>query len=223
MAVVGETTLHVVKWYDNHPVTLLSDYIEASPVKEVERWDRKQKVNIKVPCPAVVKEYNKNMGGVDLLDSLIALYRNKIRSKKWYHRLVFHLLDMTIVTAWLLYRRDCDGTGIRKEEQMRLYTFKSYIAEGLCKSGKCLDRKRGRSSSTIDNEYMEKKRRGPTAAIPISDVRLDATAHWIEMSDKKGRCKVPGCNGTPKVKCQKCDIRLCFTSTSNCFLKFHSE
>ncbi|CAK6978168.1 unnamed protein product%2C partial [Scomber scombrus] len=88
MAVVGETTLHVVKWYDNRSVTLLSDYIGASPVKEVERWDRKQKVNIKVPCPAVVKEYNKNMGGVDLLDSLIALYRNKIRSKKWFHRLI---------------------------------------------------------------------------------------------------------------------------------------
>ncbi|KAJ8351854.1 hypothetical protein SKAU_G00233300 [Synaphobranchus kaupii] len=126
IAVVGETILHVVKWYDNRSVTLLSDYIGASPVTEVERWD--QKVITKVPCPAVVKEYNKNMGGVDLLDSLIALYRNKIRSKKWYHRLVLHLLDITIVTARLLYRRDCDGTGMRKEEQMRLYRFKSYIA-----------------------------------------------------------------------------------------------
>ncbi|KAJ8351852.1 hypothetical protein SKAU_G00233280 [Synaphobranchus kaupii] len=65
IAVVGETILHVVKWYDNRSVTLLSDYIGASPVTEVERWD--QKVITKVPCPAVVKEYNKNMGGVDLL------------------------------------------------------------------------------------------------------------------------------------------------------------
>ncbi|KAJ8348980.1 hypothetical protein SKAU_G00275690 [Synaphobranchus kaupii] len=80
---IGETTLHVVKWYDNRSVTLLSDYTGAQPVTEVDRWDRKRKMITKVPCPAVVKEYNKNMGGVDLLDSLIALYRNKIRSKKW--------------------------------------------------------------------------------------------------------------------------------------------
>lgn len=40
----------------------------------------------KVPCPAVVKESNKNMGGVDLLDSLITLYQNKIKWKKWYWR-----------------------------------------------------------------------------------------------------------------------------------------
>lgn len=72
------------------------------------------------------------MGGVDLLDSLIALYRNKVRSKKWYHRLVFHFLDMITVTTWLLYRRDCEGTGMEKIDQKRLYTFKSYIAEGLC-------------------------------------------------------------------------------------------
>ncbi len=83
MAMVRETTLYAVKWYDNCSVTLLSDYTGAHPVTEVDRWDRKQKMITKVPCPAVVKEYNKNMGGVDLLDSLLALYRIKIRSKKW--------------------------------------------------------------------------------------------------------------------------------------------
>lgn len=107
------------------------------------------------------------MGRVDLLDSLIALYRNKIRSKQLYHRLMFHFIDMTIVTAWLLYRRDCNSTGMRKEEQMKLYTFKSYIAESLWKSGKNLERKRGRHSSTIAGEYEEKRRRGPATPIPV--------------------------------------------------------
>lgn len=92
----------------------------------------------------MVKEYNKNMGGVDLLDLLVALYRNKIRSKKQHHRLVCHFLDMIIVTSWLHYRRDCKGTGMRRKEQMKLYTFKSYLAEGLCKRGKGLERKKGR-------------------------------------------------------------------------------
>lgn len=87
IALVGDTSLHAVKWHDNRAVTLLSNYMGAHPVTEVKRWDGKRKEVIKVPCPAVVRDHNKNMGGVDLLDSLIALYRTKIRSKK-YHRLV---------------------------------------------------------------------------------------------------------------------------------------
>ncbi|KAJ8386986.1 hypothetical protein AAFF_G00161630 [Aldrovandia affinis] len=149
IAMVGETTLHVVKWYDNRSVTLLSDYTGAYPVT-----------------------------GFD-------------RSKKWYHRLVFHFLDMIIVTAWLLYRRDCEGTGMGKKEHMKLYAFKSYIAEALCKSGKSLERKKGR----IAGQYEEKRRKGPAAPIPVRDVRLDATAHWMIMAERKGRCKVPGCTG----------------------------
>jgi hypothetical protein len=142
------------------------------------------------------------MGGVDLLDLLIALYQNKIRSKKWHHRLLFHFLDRIIVTTWLLYRRDCEGTGMRKKEQM--FTFKSYIAEGLCKSGKSLESKKDRPSSRIACEYEEKRRKGPAAPMPLPDVRLDATAHWIIMAEAKGSCKVPGCTGTPKAKWWKC-------------------
>ncbi|TKS74102.1 PiggyBac transposable element-derived protein 1 [Collichthys lucidus] len=112
------------------------------------------------------------MGGVDLLDSLIALYRTKVRSKKWYHRLVFHFLDMVITTTWLLYRRDCEGSGMGKKEEMKLYTFKSYVAEGLCKSGKSLEKKRGRHSLSIAGAYKE--------------------------TGDKGRCRVPQCSDTEK-------------------------
>ena len=48
--------------------------------------------------PNIVSMYNKSMGGVDLLDSL-ALYPIKIRSKKWYHCIVFHMLDLILVES----------------------------------------------------------------------------------------------------------------------------
>ncbi len=32
------------------------------------------------------------------------------------------------------------------------------------------------------------------------------------MCDKKGRCKVPGCNGTPKMMCKKFNVHLCLSS-----------
>ncbi|XP_051796453.1 uncharacterized protein LOC127536019 [Acanthochromis polyacanthus] len=138
------------------------------------------------------------------------------------HNTNYHLLDMIISTTWLLYRRDCEGSGMRKKEVIKLYTFKSFIAEGLCKSGKSLEKKRGRHSLSIAAAYEEKMKRGPTAPIPVPDVRLDQTAHWLIMTGDKGRCRVPRCNGTPKAMCRKCNVHLCFTPDRNCFLKFHT-
>lgn len=59
----------------------------------------------------------------------------------------------------------------------------------------------------------KKMRQGPTAPIPVPGVGMNATAHWIIMSEKRGRCRVPGCKDTLKTKCRKCNVHPCFTSS----------
>ncbi|KAL2080775.1 hypothetical protein ACEWY4_024568 [Coilia grayii] len=49
--------------------------------KEVQR-DKKEKKIVHIRRPNIVSYYNRSMGGVDFLDSLLALYRIKSRSKK---------------------------------------------------------------------------------------------------------------------------------------------
>ncbi|XP_030297034.1 piggyBac transposable element-derived protein 3-like [Sparus aurata] len=73
MASHNGVNLFAVKWFDNRPVTLLSTFVAANPTTQVLRWDKKEKEIIRVSRPSVVAVCNKSMGGVDLLDSLIAL------------------------------------------------------------------------------------------------------------------------------------------------------
>lgn len=73
-----------IKWYDNKPVTLLSTFVGVDPTDSVRRWDKAKKEHVQVYRPSIVKEYNKFMGGVDLHDSLTALYKYPVRSKRWY-------------------------------------------------------------------------------------------------------------------------------------------
>lgn len=96
---VGESPLHAVNWHDNRSVSLLSNYTGAYPVIDVDGWDGKQ--IIRIPSPSIVREYNENKGRVDLLDSVIALYHNNIKSKKWYHKLMSYSV-MSIVIIWSL-------------------------------------------------------------------------------------------------------------------------
>nr|XP_037286120.1 piggyBac transposable element-derived protein 1-like [Rhipicephalus microplus] len=76
-------SLRAVKWFDNRPVTLLSTFASASPEQAVKRFDKKTRTTVSIPRPAIVGIYNDCMGGVDLLDMLVALYRIHVRSKKW--------------------------------------------------------------------------------------------------------------------------------------------
>ena len=72
---------------------------------------------------------------VDLLDSLIGLYRCKLRSENWYHRIFLHMCDLTVVNAWLLYKRILRANA-SEGRMMCLHEFKYAIAEGLCYCGK---------------------------------------------------------------------------------------
>ncbi|KAG0429425.1 hypothetical protein HPB47_023657, partial [Ixodes persulcatus] len=81
--------LKTTKWHNNRPVHLLSTFAGVDLTNTVKRWSSAEKTIISVICLSVVFVYNKNMEGVDLLDSLLALYRIRFRSKKWYNKILF--------------------------------------------------------------------------------------------------------------------------------------
>ncbi|KAF2899145.1 hypothetical protein ILUMI_07029 [Ignelater luminosus] len=117
--------LRAVKWFDNKPVSLASSFSSAYPTKLIQRCDRKTKQDVTVVWPETVSTYNEFMGGVDLLDDLIAYYRIRMRSKKYHLRLFFHFVDVAVINSWLLYRRDCKANSYNKNKIMNLITFKS--------------------------------------------------------------------------------------------------
>ena len=55
--------------------------------------------------PHAIAEHNKFMRGVDFCDMFLELYGIDFKSKKWYVRIFFCVLDLATVNGWLLYRR----------------------------------------------------------------------------------------------------------------------
>ncbi|MGH0137134.1 UNVERIFIED_CONTAM: hypothetical protein FKN15_015830 [Acipenser sinensis] len=183
------------KWQDNQSVTLLSTFSGIYPTSSVKRWDKKAITKIDVQCPSSVLMYNTSVGGTDLMYSLIALYHNKIRSKKWYLHIFFHFMDRLHVNAWLLYRRDHQAFKLTKREE-----FKTSLAETLCKKGANVQGKRGCPCFSNVEEPHQKKRHHPKTVILNADVRKDETAHWPRFVEKQERCKNSGCDGQARVK-----------------------
>ncbi|XP_068084847.1 piggyBac transposable element-derived protein 2-like [Anabrus simplex] len=211
-----EENIIALKWYDNKSVHLASSYVGRNPVETVKRWSVAQKQHVEVPIPKIVKVYNCFMGGVDLHDMLVALYRSNIGVRRFYLRIVFHLIDMCVVNAWLLYRRHCGQTGVTKH--MSLLTFRSDIAHALLQAGKSTVRKRGRPSNESNSPLPQ--RRAAVTPTPVDDARYDAVAHWPIHVDTKQRCKL--CiKAYSRIRCSKCSKAFCLTKTKNCFMDYH--
>ena len=149
------------------------------------------------------------MGRIDLLDSLLGYYCIKIKSKKWYHRWFFHLLDMTVVKAWLLWRR-------KKGNTASLVNFKLTLADLLCRYQKNISTKH--SSPSIESG----NRTGPKVQVPTAAISRDGYAHWPEFNDSRFRCKYRKCALLTYVQCEICNVALCLNKERNCFREFHT-
>lgn len=207
----------VLAWKDNKIVTLASNFAGKNPTSTVRRYDKSQKQYITVERPFVVAEYNRHMGGVDLLDCIMGHYKIKLRSKRWYIRLFYHFLDMAMSNAWLLYRRIHEGNE-RSEKVLHSVDFRVAVAETLCKY-KTVQKKSRKSA--VEIAIQQKKKKGPTQHLPPTDVRMDDCAHWPIWKEKRMRCKFPGCSGFTQTICEKCGVGLCYNKTNNCFKDFH--
>ncbi|CAG5059299.1 unnamed protein product [Parnassius apollo] len=142
--------ISVTCWKDNKVVTLASTYVGSEPAETVNRYDKKQKKQISIACPKIVKDYNVHMGGVDLMDSFLGRYKIRIKSRKWYIRLFYHMVDMAVINYWILYKK--------KYPNLTLEDYRSELAETLCSYKKYDTNKRGRPSSNNVERVIEAKK-----------------------------------------------------------------
>lgn len=94
-------TLSAVKWMDSKNVHVLTNYFSPKDTSTVMRRN-KDGTRVTVYCPKVVAEYNRIMGGVDKFDQLHERYAIGRRSTKWWHRILYYLIDMAIVNSYIL-------------------------------------------------------------------------------------------------------------------------
>lgn len=158
---------------------------------------------------ANIKEYNAFMGGVDLLDSLTALYKHPIKSRRWYMYIVYHTITMAVVNSWLWYKRHATLLDLKP---MKLSCFQSMIADALIFVNK-VGRPALASISPLPPKIIRRA--------PVPDVRLDGQGHLPEWKKDRQRCKRGNCQSLGQVYCSKCHVYLCFNKDRNCFARFH--
>lgn len=208
----NDSRVVICEWY-NRNVIIGSKTHSVSSIGFCRRYDRKNRNFIEVPKPSLVKVYNPSMGGVDRADQGLSFYRNDLRSKKWYKKVIFHVLHLAVVNSWILYRAV-------KESPMQLAEFKLQVAIGLMnaeKSATADPKPNPTSSNHMSNRAWDISR----------SVRYDGMNHVpIKVPQESApRCKLPTRSRRTRLQRRKCRVYLCIEQDepSNCLECFRNE
>lgn len=238
--------VNVVLWKDTKCVRLASTYVGIKPFlrtnpnyhpQKAARYDRKEKTFVEIDCPQIIREYNSHMGGVDLMDGLMGRYHIEIKSQDVMKRLFYHMIDMTIVNAYILSRRirtekmnDSSNASAGEEKPLPLPVFRGDLAKSLMTFGqKKVGRPSSRGADSRSNSPIQLPSSinlpsGSKAIHLRSDLRYDGIDHMSEWLPRDGKKKCKHCKKSEtQHTCAKCKVHLCNTFAKNCYAEYHKH
>ncbi|CAF2857121.1 unnamed protein product [Rotaria sp. Silwood2] len=185
--ITKDKTCIVVGWKDSKRVLLGSNHVGIEPKTKLKRWDKEKRCRVDLVAPQIINNYNKFMGGVDSMDMLIAFHPIPFKSKRWYSRIIWRILDVMIINSWIIRNsRLCgdDSYSSASHGKFRLFHFKSEIAKFLLTKPNLQILPTTTVSSSIDVYQSDEENEPPTkklreARSSVTDVaRYDNSNHW---------------------------------------------
>ncbi|CAH1961300.1 unnamed protein product [Acanthoscelides obtectus] len=196
--------LFAIKWLDSKNVYVLTNYFcpkDTTTVLPRNKAGERQTVY----CPKVVAEYNRIMGGVDKFDQLHERYAVGRRSTKWWHRILYYLIDMSIVNSFILMK-------INRKRTVDQLPFRTNLARQLI-NGYTSRKRRNKPVQFLSNKR----------AVP-DEVRLaDVGKHLPIQQATYKRCRLCSTKAAEKrtrYMCSSCQVPLCIQP---CFNRFHGK
>ena len=196
--------LVICTWYDNRRVITIFNFLAKDSISQANRFDRKNRKLIQVPRPASVDVYNRFMGGVDKADMLLSLYHSNMKSRKWYHRIVVHLVSLALVNFFTAYRQ-IGGTWSLLDFQLDF--FRCFLKA---------DQSINSDEDVANPVSISRSFSANQVPVPVRHNRED---HWPIKCERVNRCKQSGCTKCTCFICLKCQIYMYVLS--DCFINFH--
>ena len=198
-----------VCWKDNKCVTVLSSAHSGSADGTTKRRVKDtsgHSVVVDVPQPSVIKEYNRFMGGVDKSDQYISYHRVLRQTKKYWKTLFYHLIEIAVTNAFLLYQWSRMETGQPRSTE-------SDFRDNLIKELVDMNDDDNDDTSSDNDSSASQNEVTPSSYTIVHDSRL---------FPKQRRCAL--CRAKTKRKCPDCPRKppLCQTPSRDCHTYWHT-
>ncbi|XP_023210227.1 piggyBac transposable element-derived protein 4-like [Centruroides sculpturatus] len=195
----------IQKWHDRRTVTFLSTFHSPRMVSNETRTGKT------VMKPQVVVDYNNTMGGVDLLDQHLHDYTvARKRGKKYYKKIFFQLLDISLYNSYVLYTKNGG-------EKTHL-SFRMTIIERIITMYHTETRPSKHGQTRIPSPLRLTEKHFPDF-IPPTDKKVAPTRYCVVCCSKRDD-KEKKIRRETTYQCESCKVALC---PAPCFKIYHTK
>ena len=140
-----------------------------------------------------------------------------MKTRRWYIKVFWHLIDISKVNAWNLYQRHFDQYEKPRRQMFCLLEFSNALGNTLIHANKpvLVNRPGGPSKRASCGNSENSQSKCASIPTPCSDIRYNQIGHWPEPVDKKDCCCL--CKAYSRTKCSKCKLSLCLIEGQKLF------
>lgn len=114
-------------WRDRRDVLMLTTMHNMS-VTTVLKRPKGERDKRPLSCPTCIADYNQHMGGVDLMDQQLSYYSlTQRRTLKWWKKVFWHLIDITVVNSWIIFRSNNPESSIDTQLKYRIELCRQFV------------------------------------------------------------------------------------------------
>jgi len=222
--------LLIVRYEDRKSVLLMST---VEDTEDVESGRKNRVTGEPITKPRIVHEYNKYMGGVDRAGQMLSYTPFKMKTLKWWKRVWFHILNVALLNAYVLYKELSKDKTLKTNREFRKEIVQHIITFADRDKVASLGRRpRGRRCTTDDSIVRLHGRHFPSKIEPVgrkknlsrtcvvcSKARREllrrGAAAANQPARKKKRVGRESC-----FECLDCNVALC---VEPCFRLYHTS
>jgi hypothetical protein len=115
-------------WHDTNRVHFLSSLHTNNTIHKDIRARGEPGGHRQVEKPVLAEVYNKNMGGVDLLDQKLGTFAYPHKSSKWYHTVYHRIREVALVNSNIVY---CVDKEAKEEKPITPRAYRMAVIDGL--------------------------------------------------------------------------------------------
>ena len=193
-----------LKWHDKKDVYMLSTVHDSSMISTGRKNSATGEELLKPLC---VKDYDQNRNAVDRSDMQMKFSKSLQESLKWYNKLFFHMMNLSILNAHILFKKV-------QQRHLPLSRFRYEVIRGLLA-------KYGYTKTHIRRVFNDHSLRLTTkhspALIPPNDSNQTPRRRCYVCTNYK---RQPKEQSYTRYQCLECNIGLC---VPKCFQQFHAS